>query len=316
MKTIEVSPKITLKEILYLTDFSLPSKRALPFAVALARHHDAIIRALHVLVANRHDCSNPALKADLVRADTEIALTQMQALDSAIEDVTHQAKLVVQQEEGIWPAVEEALRAYSTDLIVVGTHGRIGSAKQWFGSVAEEILRRSIVPVLTIGPCVSCRPFNNDDRAHRLLFATNFGPETNLALEYACSFAEENGAQLLLLHVINRQLREQRIASIPSVAEAMHKLYELIPGTTETSYRCEAVVRCGEPAKQIIEMARERCADLIVMAIRDHTADLEYATHFETTTAHKVLAGSPCPVLTIRSGSFSDLKILDGKSVN
>jgi hypothetical protein len=38
MVTTKASRNITLKEVLYLTDFSLPSKKALPFAMALAVH--------------------------------------------------------------------------------------------------------------------------------------------------------------------------------------------------------------------------------------------------------------------------------------
>jgi universal stress protein A len=236
----------------------------------------------------------------------------MQRLDSEIQDVAHQAKVVVRPEDGIWPAVEEAVRDYNTNLIVLGTHGRVGSAKHWLGSIAEEIFRRCTVPVLTIGPSVHLVT-SEDDRFHRILFATNFEPARNAAVEYASQFAEENGAQLLLLHVING--RVQSDASVPSVAETMHRLHELVPRNAEC--RSEAVVRYGSPSKQIVETAKDRCADLIVLGVRDHAENLEYATHFEMTTAHKVVIGAPCPVLTIRSSvPVSDLKPLEGNCVN
>jgi len=184
MTMIAASRKIVVKGILYLTDFSLPATKALPFARALARRHGATIRALHVPVTNRNGCSNAELKDSLIRAETEIAETEMQRLDSEIQDVAHEAKLVVRHNEGIWPAVEEAIRAYNTDLIVMGTHGRVGLTKRWFGSIAEEIFRRSSVPVLTIGPSVHLGVSKND-RFHRMLLATAFEPDSKAVVEYA-----------------------------------------------------------------------------------------------------------------------------------
>ncbi len=52
MKTAGADTRITLKNLLFLTDFSAPSKAALPFAVAIAREYGATIHALVVLPSN------------------------------------------------------------------------------------------------------------------------------------------------------------------------------------------------------------------------------------------------------------------------
>ncbi len=38
------------------------------------------------------------------------------------------------------------------DMIIIGTHGRKGLEKIVFGSVAEQVVKNSVVPVLTINP--------------------------------------------------------------------------------------------------------------------------------------------------------------------
>jgi len=38
------------------------------------------------------------------------------------------------------------------DLVIMGTHGRKGLKYVFFGSVAENVVKRSPVPVLTINP--------------------------------------------------------------------------------------------------------------------------------------------------------------------
>ena len=52
-------------------------------------------------------------------------------------------------------AAEEILKTAvkeNCDLIVMGTHGRKGIDRILFGSVAEKVVKRSSVPVLTIRP--------------------------------------------------------------------------------------------------------------------------------------------------------------------
>ncbi len=49
MSTIGAGTRLTLKNILYLTDFSESSEDAIPFAIAIAREYGAKLHALHVL---------------------------------------------------------------------------------------------------------------------------------------------------------------------------------------------------------------------------------------------------------------------------
>jgi nucleotide-binding universal stress UspA family protein len=49
--------------------------------------------------------------------------------------------------------IMQAARELGSDLIVMGTHGRTGLAHLVIGSVAEKVVRKSTVPVLTVrGP--------------------------------------------------------------------------------------------------------------------------------------------------------------------
>lgn len=160
-----------LKDILYLTDFPPASRQALPFATTIARHHNATVRSLHVVVANRGNCSASKASAERIDAERETVQSAMCRLDSEAAGMTHQTKVVVRDEKSIWSAVEEALECYHSNLIVVGTHGRPNSATSWSGSTAELMLRHSTVPVLTVGPRVSCG-ISQDDCFHRLLYAT------------------------------------------------------------------------------------------------------------------------------------------------
>jgi len=207
---------------------------------------------------------------------------------------------VVVTDKGVWAAVEPMLKKDHIDLIVLGTSGRTGLAKLLLGSTAEEIFRRSPVPVMTIGPSVD-RDHTNGARWEHVVFASDFTPESLRAAPYAISFAEENDAELTMLHVIrltgqHAEANKQRL----TVAEAMHQLDEIVSPDVRLWCRPEIVVEAGEPAEKVLEIAKQRNADLIVLGLRD-TRHLLAASHGEGSIAHTIAVYASCPVLTVRS---------------
>jgi nucleotide-binding universal stress UspA family protein len=296
MAIIGAETSISPKNILYVTDFSHASKAALPFARALAGNYGSTLIALHVLIPPQH-CADSELRTLLVEEGAELAQLEMRDLDSRITGIAHQ--ILIDRGSKVWPSVEQAIKDHDVNLIVLGTHGWVGIQKNLLGSVAEEIFRCSPVPVLTIGPAVYGSA-GADARFRRVLLATDFEHGSHTAVPCAMSLAQGNWGKLILLHVINDSERKGELIIGPSVAEAMHELYELIPEHSQFRDRSEAIVRYGEPAKQIIETAQQRCADLIVLGVHDHANNLDIATHREKTTAHKVVVHAACPVLTVR----------------
>jgi nucleotide-binding universal stress UspA family protein len=69
--------------------------------------------------------------------------------------------------------------------------------------------------------------------------------------------------------------------------------------------RCQPryAVSEGDPADAILEVAKNRKANLIVLGVRKPDGNPERASHFPTTITHKVIAHAACPVLTVRSGT-------------
>jgi nucleotide-binding universal stress UspA family protein len=298
MKTTETGTRLTLKNILFLTDFSEPSEAALPFAVAMAREYGATIHALHVLTPAAYSNSRPEVCFVAMEAEEETAQSEIERVDARLTGLAHES--IVVRGFAVWPTLEQAMENCSADLIVLGTHGRTGAQKFLLGSVAEEIFRRSSVPVLTIGPHVHSGT-HNGAKFHRVLFATDFTPESLAAAPYALSLAQENKARLLLLHVVrDHEQRKEEALGESSVANILYKLNDLVPNEAELWCRPETVVEFGDPAERILGAANERGADLIVLGVRGAPGHLGAATHLERTTAHKVVAHAGCPVLTVR----------------
>ena len=299
MKAIAAPVEVKFKNILFLTDFSEPSEAALPFAAAVARGYDAKVHALNVMIPPAYVYTTPDLTSAAIEAEEEVAQSEMKRVDSQLAGLPHAT--ILERGTGIWEPVKSAITQFNTDLLVLGTHGRTGTQKFFLGSVAEEIFRRSPVPVLTIGPQVHSLS-QNGARFHRVLFATDFTPEAEAALPYAISLARQAGGRLILLHVVRKLGARNKTEAGPvelSVAEAIHQLYEIHPTDVGLDFPPEVAVEFGEPATRIVEAAKVRGADIIVLGVRNAAGRLGAATHLEGTTAHKVVAHAPCPVLTV-----------------
>jgi nucleotide-binding universal stress UspA family protein len=298
MRTLEAGTRVALKNILFLTDFSEPSEVAIPYAVAIAREYQAKACALHVLTPYPLAYASPESVAATIEGLEEGAQSEMQRLDSVLTGIDHETMIV--RARSVWSGIEQVLTDRAMDLLIVGTHGRTGAMKLLLGSVAEEIFRRSSIPVLTIGPAVR-KGVHGGGQFHRVILATDFTPEAQAAAPYAISMAQEHEAKLLLLYVMrNPDPKAEARKAQDSVANVMHELYEIVPRAAELWCRPEATVRFGNPAERILEVANEQDADLIVLGVRDAVGRLSAATHLERTTAHKIVVHARCPVLTVR----------------
>jgi nucleotide-binding universal stress UspA family protein len=132
MPTIQAGTRITLKNILYLTDFSEFSGAALPFAIVMARNYGATVYALHVLTP-----PIPEVCHEAIHCDEELAGAEILKVGSQLADVAHDTAVV--RGVTLWSVLEPVISHHSIDLIVLGTHGRTGFQKLLLGSAAEEI---------------------------------------------------------------------------------------------------------------------------------------------------------------------------------
>jgi nucleotide-binding universal stress UspA family protein len=299
METVELRRRILFNNLLYLTDFSEASEVALPFAIEIARAYGAKIFALNALIPSPVVYMSPESPETAIEWQEESAVAEMQRVEAQLVGLPHET--IVERGTDLWAALRQVLTEHEIDLMILGTHGRTGMQKLILGSAAEEIFRRSPIPVVTIGPSVRSSS-HKDARFKRVLFPTDFTEASLAAAPYAISLAQENQARLILLHVI-RHLNEDRAAKRGelSVAEAMHQLFTLVPADADLWCRPEPAVQYGEPGEQILSAANERGADLIVLGVRGSTTYSGAATHVTRATAYNVVAHAECPVLTVRS---------------
>jgi nucleotide-binding universal stress UspA family protein len=285
---VQAPIRLALKHILFATDFSPVSEGALPFAVALARRFDASIEAVHVLspgeLAPLPDGAPILMDTAMTRAQEEMARLLR---SEAFGGVPHDGRIRSGLE--IWAEIAGVVESEKIDLVVLGTHGREGLKQVILGSVAETIFRSAPCPVLVVGPMVpkkAALPVFRD-----LLFATDLSPASLRSLPFVQAFAEENEAELIVLHVTQETTRSEKEQA--SVAASLGKwMRELIPPRPHVEYE----VRFGPAVENILKLAAERQCALILLGA--HHAST-FATHLPGAVAHRIVCEAPCPVLTV-----------------
>src|SRR5579859_4297029 len=111
------------------------------------------------------------------------------------------------------------------------------------------------------------------------------------ALPFAQDIAEQWRGRLILVHATGSG--EERVP-VPLELE----LHELVRELAEEGINADAVIRASEPAQAIVDVARERDADLIVMASHQrHGLD----RWLNGSVTEKVLALSRAPLLVVPS---------------
>lgn len=135
-----------ISKILVPVDFSTPTRAAVQMATSLAKDHGASLLLLHV--------EEPPLAYGGGELYYGVDAPDVEALRKMLEEVkptdpsvTCTRRLVTGDPAA---AIVRVAEEEAADLIVMSTHGRTGVTRFLMGSVAEEVVRKSSSPVLTL----------------------------------------------------------------------------------------------------------------------------------------------------------------------
>jgi nucleotide-binding universal stress UspA family protein len=297
MKTpARVNDNVSLRNVLFATDVSAASMKALPYVTSIARRFDSKVCVAHVVPPEDYPSGLNSLDeaAQIARGEAELKMSSL--LNSApCRDLACEG---VVSNGDIWIGLSDFMRRNVTDLLIMGTIGRTGVRKFLLGSVAEEAMRESPCPVLTVGP--ENHPAEEVE-FRNILYATDFSADSLAAAPYALAFAKNCGSRLTLVHVF------EGLPESPYLDTQMAKLRlrDLISQRVDLGPEPQVIVEMGSPANVILKADDDTASDLIVIGARGAGALARLASHFGS-VAHKIVCQSVCPVLTVRRLSDRD----------
>jgi len=186
---------LEINRILFPTDFSETSKKALPYALEIAKRSKAKLSLVHT-IEEPYDFA-PLLDEYMRQVRRKVETLFHELKDEIREDETYknleiETRILMGR---VAFAVKEEADEWNADLIVMGTTGASGLSKVLFGSKTTEIILQSGIPVLAI-------PQNSRYKGlDHITFLTDYNEGDLDALEKTAKLGKAFNSELSVLHI-------------------------------------------------------------------------------------------------------------------
>ena len=301
---------IEINRILCPVDFSTQSDHALLYAMKMAARYEAPLHVLHVI---------PPMAAPSVgglgAAGRQLIARNFTAMIERWREPGVETLGELLESANPADTISQRADALDVDLIVTGSHGRTGIERLVLGSVVDPLVHRCHHPVLVIPNALDLERLDNPSAITRIICAIDFSTASLTAFAHALSIAEETGAHVTLLNVIEPlpefvtpplQPAEWIAEPAPGPAQAkcLARLRALVPRSADDYCTVHAVVLEGRAWQQILRLAERQHSDLIVLGAHGRNAcDL---IRFGS-NSRSVITHAHCPVLVVPAGQRRDL---------
>jgi len=291
---------LSIRRVLFSTDFSTGATRAFPQAVSFAARHDAELHVVNVPERDGETVGSLPVAPNV--------LNEWLGQQSSIRETHLEALTVVQRQLASGPPPErivEYAKGHDIDLMVMGTHGRRGVRRLMLGSVTEEVLRTAPCQVLTVRA-----DEENESRTdvQQILAPVDFSDAAESAVRHAEEIAETYDANLHLLHVIEEAAYTSAYGVDPPLTsheEVMYRVEKNLAKRVREEIgdgRVEVAATVGYAPWTIVDYAKENDIDLIVIATHGRSGLNRILLG---SVAERVLRRAPVPVFLVRPDQAS-----------
>lgn len=263
------------KHILVPLDGSELAEAVLPVVRLLAGSMGAAVTLLHIVEerapATRH--GQPHLTNEQNAAGYLDSIAQR--LGDNVSHVEVEQHVHGTEEQDVAASIARHAGELGADLIALCTHGRNDPKRVVFGSMAQQVLKRVMVPVLLVrpeGPPV--------ESISAILVPLDGSPDGEAALPIASSIARSCRSMLYLVRVVatagtvtGNTSASARLLPLATEAalnveelQAQEYLASCISQLARAGVRAEARIRRGDRPQELAEAAQERRVDLTVIA--------------------------------------------------
>jgi nucleotide-binding universal stress UspA family protein len=296
------------KKILFATTASPVCDHAARVAFDLELKWDAELIVFHVMGIPSHGYSpfiTDVRTGEEEPIDPDYVEWVKEEMKNTYGDLMEESENVVLETAVGMPHREilRKAREEDVDLIIMGAHTRpedIGAARyrKVVGSTMQKVAKSARCPVAIISrPCTTCWKLFSS-----IVVGTDFSKASASAFSWAYKLAKEVNAQLHIFHAVDL---EKSSGQATDSQEAIEQRIEAASQAITTNYldkvkgfdNYTVAVWEGAPHVEILKFARDRKADLIVMA--HHTRDVDPEKAWLGSTVEQVVLRSACPVASV-----------------
>ncbi len=267
-----------LEKLLVCTDGSPDSQGAMIGTLALAQSCGSKVYILQVLEFNpEFEAQAPEVVAQWearIHEYLKVCRAEAEKLDVPLETRVRRA-------EAAYAAIVEEAQKIQPDMIIMGRRGRGRIFRLMMGNVTARVIGYSPFNVLVVPKGVPLE-------FRRILAASDGSPHSYAAWDEALFITQRVGAELIAVSVARR---EEEVATAQAIVKKLKK--EADP----KGVALETLVLRGRAFEAIVQAARERRADLIVMGALGMTG---LTSLLMGSVTERVIAAAPCAVMVVK----------------
>lgn len=281
------------RRILVPLDGSYRAEQAIPVAARLARANGGVVSLLQVIThsidASGYMVQTPMLTERAIEDDFAAANEYLKIIAGSSE----LRGLTVEREVSSGSPAEVILydaTSHPVDMIVMCSHGRTGFTRWMLGSVAQQVARHSVVPVLILREPVV---LHEKGIATRVLVALDGSPLAEAVLEAAAYLSASLSApapgELHLLRVLHDLSSNERTPAGELITNGEHQ--EVIAGVEAYLAGLEQRLLAGEVGKLHLKITSSVARDMDVAGQIVSMAERgEDAQHLQPPRSYDVIA--------------------------
>jgi nucleotide-binding universal stress UspA family protein len=205
------------------------------------------------------------------------------------------AREVVVSDRFVVPGLEVLADEFPDPAICMSTRGHFDVGHWLFGSTAAELISRSKIPMLFVGPAVDTETPPRFDTA---LICTDGSDCADAVLPSASEWVQSLRLRPEVVQVLDPEIRLELDAHATDVVESatVHRVADDLSRSSGLEVGWE-VLHGDDAAHTIVERAIQMHTSIIAMATHGRTG---WARIAAGSVATSVVHSSPCPVLLVR----------------
>lgn len=224
------------------------------------------------------------------------------ALENSFKHLNLEAKAIALQGRPAEEILKLSNKIKRLQFVALGTQGHKGLRRLILGSVTEEVIRHSKVPVLTLGPNALHSQWDfPKETPMKLLVATDLGVNSQKTEKFAVHFAQAVNASITFIHCINLQIDD---FLKDDVLETQRKM-----ATNKLARKVKALGRLGIEASFILGDPKVATLDRILEESKKGYHFVLLGTHgqnlwlgsFFGSVSRGIILESSIPVITVHS---------------
>lgn len=293
----EICPVLNTEKLLLATDGSQFSEGAVREAIRLAKQCSSTLSAISVIETNPE---YETIAPQLLEREEKAARQNLEAVKAQAKKEGVECAITILEGQDSYNYITEEAAKSKASMIIMGRRGRTGLKRLAMGSTTARVIGHAPCTVLVV-PRTAQVAFKS------IVVATDGSRYSSAAASEAIGIAKKNSSSLTVISVVPAELATPTdvdfvVSQREHLAEKeMHSAEQNAKAVKEAAQKAgvnvQAFVMTGKPADAIIETARDKNADLIVVGSHGRTG-LEKL--LMGSVAERVIVLANCAVLVVK----------------